>query len=154
MPTGWRWGDVEVGSRQGRDDLIQVPVQCVLDWGCLWDHAFPFSLTELLTLIDPSLPRMSPHVRAAPRYQGVGIFPCPIALPPHLFDPGDREIAEADRSPAVAVQHVETSLIDLSLRITLQWPSMRRPVGVKSAEALIDHFECRGDISPVVAHRM
>jgi hypothetical protein len=45
-------------------------------------------------------------------------------------------------------------LIDLNLRITLQWPSMRRPVGIKSAEALIDLFKCHRDISLVVAHRM
>lgn len=78
----------------------------------------------------------------------------PNSSPPHLFDPGDREIAEADRSPAVAGRQVETSLIDLNLRITLQWPSMRRPVGIKSAEALIDLFKCHRDISLVVAHRM
>src|SRR3954447_13354500 len=98
---------------------------------------FPSHVTELLTLIDPWLPRMSPHVRAAPRYQGCRNFPVPNSSPPHLFDPDDREIAEADCSPAVASQNVE-AFIDLNLRITLQWPSMRRPVGVKSAEALID----------------
>ena len=81
---------------------------------------FPSLVTELLTLIDPSLPRMSPDVRAASRYQGCRNFPVPNSSPPHLFDDGDREIAEADRWPAVAGQHVETSLIDLNLRITLQ----------------------------------
>src|SRR3954471_11732843 len=75
---------------------------------------FPSHVTELLTLIDPWLPRMSAHVRAAPRYQRCRNFPVPNSSPPHLFDPGDREIAEADRSPAVASQNVE-ALTDLNL---------------------------------------
>src|SRR4051794_34989720 len=104
MSTGWGWGDVEVGARQGRDVLMQVPVQYASVWRWLWDHADPSPVTEF---IDPSLPRMSPHVRAAPRYQGCRNFPVPNSSPPHLFDPDDREIAEADRSPAVASQNVE-----------------------------------------------